>query len=83
VRFTAEKIIVSGSNTSAGRRIAMSASDDALHTLTAQWYNSLTTALSLSPQDFQIAQGDLLVPTSTERLWDMMNQVPSESIAQY
>jgi hypothetical protein len=61
----------------------MSASDDALHTLTAQWYNSLTTALSLSPQDFQIAQGDLLVPTSTERLWDMMNQVPSESIAQY
>jgi hypothetical protein len=61
----------------------MSASDDALHNLTAQWYNSLTAALSLSPKDFQITQGDLLVPTSTERLWDMMNQVPSESIAQY
>lgn len=61
----------------------MSASDDALHNLTAQWYNSLATALSLSPKDFQIAQGDLLVPTSTERLWDMMDQVPSESIAQY
>jgi len=61
----------------------MSASDDALHNLTAQWYNSLVTALSLSPKDFQIAQGDLLVPTSTERLWDMMDQVPSESIAQY
>ena len=61
----------------------MSASDDALHNLTAQWYNSLSAALSLSPKDFQIAQGDLLVPTSTERLWDMMNQVPTESIAQY
>ena len=61
----------------------MSASDDTLHNLTAQWYNSLTTALSLSPQDFQLAQGELLTPTSTERLWDMMNQIPTESIAQY
>jgi hypothetical protein len=61
----------------------MSASDDALHNLTAQWYNSLTTALSLSPNDFQLAQGELLTPTSTERLWDMMNQIPTESIAQY
>jgi hypothetical protein len=61
----------------------MSASDDTLHNLTAQWYNSLTTALSLSPSDFQLAQGELLTPTSTERLWDMMNQIPTESIAQY
>lgn len=61
----------------------MSATDDTLHNLTAQWYNSLTTALSLSPDDFQLAQGELLTPTSTERLWDMMNQIPTESIAQY
>lgn len=61
----------------------MSSSDDTLHNLTAQWYNALTTALSLSPQDFQLAQGELLTPISTERLWDMMNQIPTESIAQY
>jgi hypothetical protein len=61
----------------------MSASDTALATLTAQWYNSLTTGLSLAPSEFQIAQGELIVPINTQLLWNMMNQVPVNSAAQY
>ncbi|MCR2835226.1 hypothetical protein [Parerythrobacter lacustris] len=55
---------------------------DPLANLTAQIYNSMTTGLGISRDDFQIAQGDLIAPDTTQLLWTMMNQIPNDSIAQ-
>ena len=35
----------------------MSAIDQAMQTLTAQWYNAMCTGLNLSPGNFQLTQG--------------------------
>lgn len=61
----------------------MPASDDAMNTVTAQWYNTLIHGLNLSAADFQISQGTVVVPGNSKGLWDMMDQVPTDSIAQF
>lgn len=61
----------------------MPVSDDVLNTVTAQWYNTLAHGLNLATADFQIAQGTLVVPGNSKGLWDMMDQVPTDSIAQF
>jgi hypothetical protein len=61
----------------------MPASDDVMNTVTAQWYNTLVHGLNLSAADFQIAQGTVVVPGNSKGLWDMMDQVPTDSIAQF
>ena len=61
----------------------MSVSDDVMNTVTAQWYNTMAKGLNLATADFQIAQGTLVVPGNSKGLWDMMDQVPTDSIAQF
>lgn len=61
----------------------MPASDNALANLDAQWYNSLVAGFSLSPSEFQVAQGDLLVPEGSKQMWQLMDQIPVDASTQY
>jgi hypothetical protein len=61
----------------------MSTSDTTTATINAQWFNAIITALKLSPDEFQIAQGDLVLPQSTANFWEMCDQTPEASVAQY
>ena len=61
----------------------MPATDTALANLDAQWYNSLVAALTLSPSEFQVAQGNLLVPEGSEQMWQLMDQIPIDATTQY
>lgn len=61
----------------------MATQADVLAQLNAQYYNALCAGLNLSPAEFQLAQGDMVAPQTTPALWDLMNQVPNESVVQY
>jgi hypothetical protein len=56
------------------------AAQQAAQTLTAQYYNTITTALQLSPNSFQLVQGSVAVPTTSDALWNVMDAVPAASI---
>ncbi|MCS3532942.1 hypothetical protein [Chryseobacterium sp. JUb7] len=53
---------------------------DAMQTLTQQWYNALVTGLSLSPNNFQLYQGTQPVGTTSEWLWKILDAIPPKSI---
>lgn len=57
-------------------------SSQAMQTLTAQYYNALTTQLQLDPNAFQLAQGNIALGSTSQALWTMMDQVPSTSVSQ-
>lgn len=59
------------------------ATSTVLDTVNAQWYNTLAKELNLSVQEFQLCQGDVILPRSTDQLWDMMNQLPADTVIQY
>lgn len=59
------------------------ATSTVLDTFNAKWYNALTTQLNLSPQEFQLSQGQTVLPQTTDTLWDMMNQLPVASVVQF
>ena len=61
----------------------MSVTDDIMNTLTAQWYNTLITGLNMSASDFQLTQASLELPAGSKQLWDTMDQVATDSIAQF
>lgn len=51
-------------------------------TLQAQWYNTLTASLGLSPQRFQLLQPAApLGTTSSDALWAYFNDLPADTIA--
>ncbi|MEG3166080.1 hypothetical protein U1701_15905 [Sphingomonas sp. PB2P19] len=54
-----------------------------LDTVNAQWYNTLAKELNLSVEEFQLSQGDVILPRTTDQLWDMMNELPTNSVVQY
>ncbi len=54
-----------------------------LDTINAKWYTTLATALNLSQSEFQLCQGEVILPQDTDQLWDMMNQLPANSVVQY
>ncbi|MET3981073.1 hypothetical protein ABIB62_003592 [Mucilaginibacter sp. UYP25] len=58
----------------------MSASSDAMQTLSAQWYNAMVTGLQLSDQQFQLFQGTGTTPKTSQDLWSIFNAVPPKSI---
>ena len=57
----------------------MSSSQDAMNTLSAQWYNAITTGLGLSKKEFQLVQGADPIGTSSENLWDIFDSIPPDS----
>ncbi len=58
----------------------MSASSDAMQTLSAQWYNAMVAGLSLSNQQFQLFQGTGTTPKTSQDLWSIFNAVPPKSV---
>lgn len=61
----------------------MSSSDQAMSTLTQQWYNSVITGLGLSPDNFQLYQGAGSTANTSQEMWNMFNTVPPKSINSY
>lgn len=57
--------------------------DNAMETLTAQWYNSLVTGLGLDPQQFQLYQGTNSMASNSQTMWNIFNAVPPTSINNY
>ncbi|WP_179381363.1 hypothetical protein [Jannaschia marina] len=51
-----------------------------MKTLTEQYYNAIVTQLNLSDQHFQLAQGNVALPSTTQNIWSLMDQVPPLSI---
>jgi hypothetical protein len=58
----------------------MSAAQQAMETLTKQWYNAITSGFALDPQSFQLYQGNLSLGTTSDWLWNIFDTVPPESI---
>lgn len=54
----------------------MSAAQDAMNTLSAQWYNAVTAGCGLSKDEFQLVQGSVPVGTTSENLWAIFDSVP-------
>ena len=59
------------------------ASEQAMQTLTAQWFNTLVTACKLDRETFQLAQGFPLLGTRSEELWPVMDALPPRSLTQF
>lgn len=59
------------------------AAEQAMGTFTAQWYNTLTTALGLRPDSFQLIQGGDPLKDTSEELWSYFNAIPPASLTRY
>jgi len=57
----------------------MSASQDAMNTLSAQWYNAIISGCGLSQDQFQLVQGNTPVGTTSEGLWNVFDSVPPQT----
>lgn len=62
---------------------AGTAAEQAMQTLTAQWYNAVTAGCRLDPATFQLAQGFPLLGTTSEALWQALDALPPRSLAHY
>lgn len=58
----------------------MPALADAMKTLTEQYYNALVTQLNLNSQQFQLAQGNIALDSTTQNVWAMMDAIPPLSL---
>lgn len=54
-----------------------------MQTLTAQWYNAVSTQLHLDPSAFQMVQGNIALGSTSPGLWALMDSIPPQSITQY
>ncbi len=61
----------------------MSSINEAMQTLTDQWYNAMVTGLGLSNQQFQLYQGPNSMVTTSQQMWNMFNAVPPTSVNNY
>ena len=58
----------------------MSELDKAVQTLNAQWYNAVVSALRLSPDQFQLFQGNSPLANTSETLWQVYDAIPPQSV---
>jgi hypothetical protein len=58
----------------------MSQANEAMQTLTEQWYNAMVTGLGLSAQHFQLYQGSNSIMDTSAKMWDLFNTVPPTSV---
>jgi hypothetical protein len=61
----------------------MSQVNEAMQTLTAQWYNALVTGLGLSDQSFQLYQGPNTMVDTSQLMWNIFNAVPPKAVNNY
>ncbi|ADB38233.1 hypothetical protein [Spirosoma linguale] len=57
--------------------------EEAIQTLTAQWYNAVVTGLGLDSNSFQLVQGVTPLGTTSEEIWDIFDGVPPSSITNF
>jgi hypothetical protein len=55
----------------------------AMETLTAQYYNALVNGCGLSPANFQLYQTNLPLGNLSENLWHIFDAIPPFSVTQY
>ncbi|EIV92032.1 hypothetical protein [Frankia sp. QA3] len=60
-----------------------SSADQVVQTVTSQWYNALVDQLNLSPDQFQLAQGNVSLPGTSPELWNFLDSIPPYSVTQY
>jgi hypothetical protein len=60
-----------------------SSSQQAMETLTAQWYNAVVTGCGLDRSEFQLFQGNVAIPPTSEFLWNIFDVVPPASVSNY
>jgi hypothetical protein len=55
----------------------------AMQTLTNQWYNAVVTGLGLDPNTFQLIQASEPLGTTSQSLWQFFDSLPPKSATQY
>ncbi len=70
-------------NTGADGAVAGNTAEDAMKTLTAQWYNAVVNGCGLNPMNFQLYQAHLPLGQVSEDLWNIFDAVPPLSITHY
>lgn len=68
--------------TQIARPLPEAAADDAMQTLTVQWYNTLVAALNLDANSFQLVQAAQPLGTTSTSLWQYFDSVPPLSLNQ-
>jgi hypothetical protein len=66
-----------------GQTETTSAAQQAMSTLTAQWYNAVVEACRLDPTTFQLAQGFPPLSTTSEQLWSVLDVLPPRTLTHY
>jgi hypothetical protein len=79
-----QRLLHRGGSRNAPARRATAVGDNpgqqAMQTLTAQWYNALTAACQLDPSTFQLVQGHSPLGATSEILSNLFDSVPPQSI---
>ena len=60
-----------------------SPAQQAVQTLTAQWYNAVIVGLSLDASTFQLVQGNQLLGASSTTMWNIYDVVPPSSASNF
>jgi hypothetical protein len=55
----------------------------AMQTLTSQWYNAIVSNCGLDPNTFQLIQGAAPLGSTSEQLWNIFDVVPPLSVSNY
>jgi hypothetical protein len=55
----------------------------AMETLTAQWYNAVITGCGLDRDTFQLFQGNGTIGSTSENMWNIFDVVPPLSVSHY
>lgn len=58
----------------------MTAAQDAMQEMTAQYYNALTAGAGLDPNQFQLAQGAISLGADSSAIWRMLDSMPPDMI---
>ena len=66
-----------------GQAMAQTASEQAMSTLTAQWYNAVVAGFELGANDFQLMQGNTAFGTTSDSVWAFFDAMPPTAVSHY
>src|SRR5258708_39789736 len=62
---------------------ASDSAQQAMNTLTAQWYNAIVHGCGLDQSTFQLFQGNGAIGATSEILWNIFDVVPPAAVSNY
>lgn len=62
---------------------AGTAAQQAMETLTAQWYNAVVAGCGLDRGTFQLCQGNVAIGSTSETMWNFFDVVPPASVTNF